>query len=382
MRIVILGASGFVGATVWESLSRDPGLSVVLVAHGTGNVGRLARYGTTVEIADVLDAPSLARVLDGADGVVNCTMGPNSTLVRGITNVVSAVRNARVSRYVHLSSIRVYGQEPDQRSATEVMEPKCPRDDYGVAKWRQERAVKAGLEGRVPFVILRPSNIDGPFSSFSSMVAAQVLTGRIPVIEKGANPCNVVHVYTFAEAIHRLLHCELDDRCYHVNEPGALSWHDYFGLYRQELNPEAKFVDASAERAQRALGATERGMWRASLAAMNDTNFRNALFGVPVLGALRDRLKTRIKSLPPRFSEPVLARVQIPDPVAPEAVDVEEVGKFETMQLRPVYHDDSALRAKVGPLDRFTFRESVSLTCRWIEHVEARQGNDSQRQER
>jgi uncharacterized protein YbjT (DUF2867 family) len=74
-KIVILGASGFVGTTLTERLWQNPDMEVVPVIHSAGSAWRLARYNCPLHQVDVGDPAALRAALAGATHVVNCTRG-------------------------------------------------------------------------------------------------------------------------------------------------------------------------------------------------------------------------------------------------------------------------------------------------------------------
>lgn len=372
MRVVVLGASGFVGAALWELLQARPGVTAVPVVHLAGNAGRITRYPAKVATADVMEPGSIAAVVKGADAVVNCTMGPNDVLEKGIGNVVRAVRGAGVGFYVHLSSIRVYGQEPGDAYRAEVVTPQRPTDNYGSAKWQQERTVRRGLEGKVPFVILRPSNIDGPFSSFSQYVAERIQRGPFRLVQRGTNPCNVVHVYTLVHAIGRLLEQGPVDGVFHVNEAEALTWSDYFDIYRTNLDPVAPVVDITSETARAALEKDVPGnIWQETLAVARSTAFRQHLLALPIAARVRDAVKDGIQALPGSFGPRLMERVRSPELILPNGGPSAGLGRFETMQIRPTFHSGQALLDRIGTPLRCSFQQKVELTCRWLRHVQS-----------
>lgn len=160
MRILVLGATGYLGTHVAEHLRAQPDTRVLVA-------GRSPAADVAVDLA--ADRPQdLAAALAGAapDAVVNCagaTGGDAVTLAevnaRGPAALCAALREAAPgARLVHLGSAAEYGPtEPGVR----VMEsaPTRPAGPYGATKLAGTVAVTAsGLDA----VVLRVGNPVGP----------------------------------------------------------------------------------------------------------------------------------------------------------------------------------------------------------------------------
>ncbi|GAA1340180.1 SDR family oxidoreductase [Arthrobacter roseus] len=130
MKIVVLGASGTMGALVAERL-RDQGHDAVPAMRANG--------------VDTASRKGLDQALDGADTVVDCTNYTTMSARKAInvlgwmsTNVVAAAKRAHVSHLVLLSIINVAA-------------PALSGMGYYQGKAAQERIVSAG---DVPYTIV------------------------------------------------------------------------------------------------------------------------------------------------------------------------------------------------------------------------------------
>ena len=115
MKILVTGANGFVGSRTSLYLE-EIGHEVIRVSH-SGSAGSDSTY--QVDIGDDRSFDALEHLVD-IDAVVNCAgiahrFGRTSTdefgrvNVRGVRNVIEFCSRKSIRRFVHLSSVLVYG---------------------------------------------------------------------------------------------------------------------------------------------------------------------------------------------------------------------------------------------------------------------------------
>ena len=206
-KVVILGASGFVGTTLTERLRARSDWQVVPVIHSAGSAWRLARSLQPLVQTDISDREALRAVLNGATHVVNCTRGPREVMIDGLAHILDACRAAGVKRFVHLSSVIVYGDPPHPDSHHESAPTGSPQDpdSYEALKRRQDEMVRRAVETGLPSVVLCPPNISGPFSLYIAGIVSALRSGAFALMDDGAGPCNLVDVRNLCHAIELAL---------------------------------------------------------------------------------------------------------------------------------------------------------------------------------
>jgi UDP-glucose 4-epimerase len=155
---------------------------------------------TFAELDLVTDTEFLGEITEGADLFIHaaCTayeglsvFSPSlvvANTTQATTNCLVSAVNAKVNKFVYLSSMARYGDH-DGQLFTEDMETK-PQDPYGIAKVASEQLVKNICDTQgLDWVILVPHNIigprqkfDDPFRNVASIMTNRILQGKQPII--------------------------------------------------------------------------------------------------------------------------------------------------------------------------------------------------------
>lgn len=219
MRVLVLGAGGFVGTRVTQALA---------AAAWADPVRGQRRPAPGAVVVDTLKADDLARALDGVDAVVNCVAGSAEAIGQGAGALFAAAGGRRV---VHLSSMAVYGDAVGD--VTEDRPFARGHGAYGDAKIAAEEAA-AGRDA----VILRPGCIYGPGSAQWTWRLARLLaTGRLGDLGANGDGCsNLVHVDDVAAAVLAGLRLPgVATRAYNLAMANAPDWNAYLIAFARAL---------------------------------------------------------------------------------------------------------------------------------------------------
>lgn len=192
MKILVTGASGFIGSNLCPTLAAR-GIELHAVSRrSTPQLEALtASQGASISIvADLVSEPRLERLCEGADVVVHAAgiahrpntsdaeFAHNTALTRTLAR---AAARAGVQRFVHLSSAKVYGgtKASGRYRENAVL---TPDHEYGRNKLEGER-VLLDLSATTSMrpLILRIPLVYGPGVKGNFLRLLQVVSGAMPI---------------------------------------------------------------------------------------------------------------------------------------------------------------------------------------------------------
>ena len=188
LRVLVTGATGFLGSAVTRALARA-GHSVRVLVRRPERLHGVDGLGLDVFVGDVLRRPMVAAAADGADAIVHCaglvSWRPRDrpelhrANVDGTINVLDVAAD-RGLRVLHTSSISTLGgthrpQLFDEETPPVPLPFDCP---YTESKRTSERLARAH-RGNV--VVLSPGIILGPGDAYltSSQLVLRYLRGEL-----------------------------------------------------------------------------------------------------------------------------------------------------------------------------------------------------------
>jgi nucleoside-diphosphate-sugar epimerase len=169
MKVLVTGASGFLGSHVAERL-KARGDSVRCLVRKSSNTRFLDKLGVELAYGAIDQHDTLPEAVKGVDAIIHCAGLVKARDAEEFDAVnhkgsealarAAVEHNPTLQRFVHISTAALMGPgEPGQKRARDA-EPN-PVTEYGRSKLRGERAVLA-LKDKLPVTVLRPPAIYGP----------------------------------------------------------------------------------------------------------------------------------------------------------------------------------------------------------------------------
>jgi nucleoside-diphosphate-sugar epimerase len=165
---LIIGATGFAGGALAKDL-RKHGRAVRAMVRPTADPSELIGIGVECVKGDILDPASISSAMQGVDLVYNFASPfriakPTreqfwQVNVQGVSNVIDAVREHGVSRFVQCSTVGVHGSVKE--IPCNEKSPLNPGDDYQETKLEGEQVFLEAVEQGLPGVLMRPGPMYG-----------------------------------------------------------------------------------------------------------------------------------------------------------------------------------------------------------------------------
>lgn len=229
-RVLVLGASGFIGRRLVRALADSDWAVPVAAGFRTmpAGVGDVA-----TRRIDARDVVALRGAVADADCVVNCVAGDAATIVASARSLFAAcAANASAPRVVSLSTMMVYG------AASGTVDEQAPlRGDYDAYSAAKTEVERLSHEYR-NVVHLRPGIVYGPGSPLWSGLIGELLCARRlgDLGSAGLGCCNLVHVDDVVRAVLLAMRLPgIEGEAYNLCVPTPPVWNEYFRKYAAAL---------------------------------------------------------------------------------------------------------------------------------------------------
>lgn len=248
---VVTGGTGLLGSHIAEQLRRR-GFPVRALCRPGSDSRFLSTIGCDIIRGDLSDPRALRDLCAGADCVYHAAArvgdwGPWEDFVevsiRGTQRLLTAAQETRVRRFLHISSVSVYGHLNGEGRVFDETTPIGQNvyrwSYYTRTKVTAERLVwDAHRQGRIEATVVRPSWMYGERDRASlPRLIDSIRRKRLRIIGDGANRLNLVHAGNVAEcAVLAGESPQAVGEAYNSSHDGAITQEQFFQAICAALN--------------------------------------------------------------------------------------------------------------------------------------------------
>ncbi len=205
MKVFVTGTTGFIAGELARELLRRGHEVVALVRNpDKPKAQQLASEGITVVKGDVTDKSTLLEPMRGTDIVFHLAAAQHEANVDddyfwninvgGTRNMLDAAVETGVKRFVHASTIGVFGEAKPGNVLNEES-PTNPLNVYTKSKYEAEGIVRSyGTTGKIPVTVIRSAETYGPGDMRLLKLFKQVNKGRFFRIGPGKNIHHLTYI--------------------------------------------------------------------------------------------------------------------------------------------------------------------------------------------
>ena len=245
-KILVTGATGFIGGRLVERLIDDHEAKVRCTIRDIGRAARIARLPVELVAADLGNAEDIDRAVDGVDYVFHCAYdtGTRRQNIDGLHNIIEACVTHSVRRLIYVSSCAVYEPFPDGPLTEES--PDGDRSNvYVDTKLEMERMVlEASRKRGVPGTIVQPAIVYGPFCSpWTNTPAERLIFGDVILPDQGEGLCNAVYIDDVVDSLiaAAVSPAAIGER-FLISGPQPVTWAVFFSEIARALGTKAAEV--------------------------------------------------------------------------------------------------------------------------------------------
>lgn len=262
MNVLVTGGAGYIGTELIGTLVSNPAVDKIVIYDNLSRLNynlflgdRFLQHGKITFVkGELLDSRNLRKVLKGIDVVYHLAAKATTPFSSadahayeqvnhwGTAELVYAVEESSVKRFIYTSSTGVYGASDTAVDENSITDPKSL---YAISKLRGEEHVRR-LAGKIETYILRCGNVYGYSKSmrFDAVVNKFVLDAnfdnRVSIQGNGKQSRSFIHIEQLSRALNNLLTASLQSGTYNVVER-SMQVFDVVDVLKQLL-PSLEFI--------------------------------------------------------------------------------------------------------------------------------------------
>jgi len=201
MKIVLTGATGYIGSSVLAAL-RARGHEVVAPVRSASSAQKATAAGATAVVGDITDAEWFAPLLEGADAAIHTAApgdGSSPQFDSAVADAVISAFGGTGKPYIHTGGLWIHGPSTDLTEETPFAPP-------ALVAWRE--AVESRLaDADLALTIVEPGIVYGHGGGIPASLAdaPRDAEGRLTVVGDGTQHWATVHVDDLADLYARVI---------------------------------------------------------------------------------------------------------------------------------------------------------------------------------
>ncbi len=247
-RVLITGATGFVGGKVVEALSRDGDTELHVLARDEGRARAVLPDNVIVHTGDITCIGTLKRPLAGKEAVIHCAALMSNfdsesretfhrVNVAGTENLLRSCDRGSLKQFIHISTVGVYGPTGATQADESASYGKT-LSDYEWSKMMAEKALfRTARESSLPFTVLRLSQMYGEGMRYGwPETMRSIKAGSLMLPGNGRAKIHLLHIDDLVNAVKLALFNEAAlGKVYNIGGPETFEIRKVFDVISKIL---------------------------------------------------------------------------------------------------------------------------------------------------
>ncbi|MBC8110267.1 MAG: NAD-dependent epimerase/dehydratase family protein [Verrucomicrobia bacterium] len=250
MKILVTGATGFLGKRLTERLLEEKNFSTIIATGRNKAVGKeLASAGADFVAGDLENADFVHDIVKSADLIVHTAALSSpwgkyqdfyNANVLATKNLLAAARKSGIKRFINISTPSIYFNGKDRFNVKEIDDlPEKFSNYYAATKFEAEKLVTQAFAEGLETLSLRPRAIigRGDFTIMPRLLKAQQ-SGKLRIIGNGKTIADLSSAANVVDAILLAIHAQPQalGKAYNITNGTPVKLWEYIDEVFKKLN--------------------------------------------------------------------------------------------------------------------------------------------------